>query len=149
MLSKKGKILIVTGILCVLLALTYSEYRTKSFIHTFIADPEQLEEKVERITIYEQRLETNVSIATLNSGEEQFEDVLLALKDWKVKKLFYSEDLDPVKQTYLINMTNDDKPIYKDSFELIITKEGIMSVNGREYKLVSGNSLEEIMTMME
>ena len=148
MLSKRTKLLIGAGILCVLLILAYSEYRTKNFVHTFISDLDELEQKVDQITIWKQEIDSNISIASINNDDEQFNKVLLGLKEWQVKKLFFG-DQDASNETYLITMTNDEKSIYQENTKVIMTKEGIMNINGRKYKLVEGPSFEEILSKME
>ena len=150
MLSKRWKILIVTAVILLLVILAFSEYRTKSFVHTFITDPNELEQKVDRITIWKQELDSNsnISVASISSNDESFNEVLLAFKDWEVKKLFFGE-LDSSNTTYTITMTNNEKSIYKENFNVLMLKDGMMNINGREYKLVNGPSLDEVIEMMK
>ncbi|MCM3388260.1 hypothetical protein M3649_08950 [Ureibacillus chungkukjangi] len=120
----------------------YSEFRMVNFVHAFLSDPEELSDKVKGVTIWgEGENGTVQTLAILNPSEEKYEEVLAALNEWEVKRTLFSKQ-DSSQSMYRLYFSNKEKPI--NPYDILITSDGILNIHGREYKLVSGSSIEEL-----
>ncbi|WP_404427411.1 hypothetical protein LG296_02720 [Ureibacillus chungkukjangi] len=120
----------------------YSEFRTVNFVHAFLSDPEELADKVNGVTIWGEGGNGTVqTLATFNSSEEKYEEVIAALNEWEVKRTLFSKQ-DSSQDMYRINLSNIEKPI--NPYDILITSDGLLNIHGREYKLVDGPSIEDL-----
>jgi len=114
----------------------YPEYKTRNFVDAFITSEDNVEEVIQGISIRKD----GAILATLKPTDEQFDDLLTALRSWEIKKT--SKDKDPNQETYELTIMND--ALQYGNFQLSITEDGMMDIRGSEYELVSGSSIEEI-----
>lgn len=134
---KKLVLSIPRFLLLLAIIICYSEFKTKNFVDAFIASPDQLEEVVDGITIWED----GESVAIIKPEDEQYDEVLDTLREWEVKRALF-KDMDVNNKLYQLDIYNDAKPM--DAFNLLITKDGMINIHGQEYELVSGGSIEEL-----
>lgn len=127
--------------LCVLLILGFSEYRTKNFVDTFISNPDEFADMVDSIVIWGESDTSTVSEVIVNQGDEKFQEIQSAFSEWEVKRTVF-KDLDLNSQTYGINFKSEENPM--KSIHILINEDGMMNVNGYEYELVSGITIEEL-----
>lgn len=138
----KKVILTLVGVsLCVLLILGFSEYRTKNFVDTFISNPDEFAEMVDSIVIWGESDTSTVSEVITNEGDELFQEIQSAFSEWEVKRTVFKE-LDLTSQTYGVNFKSEENPM--KSIHILIDKDGVINVNGYEYELVSGITIEEL-----
>lgn len=138
----KKVILTLVGVsLCVLLILGFSEYRTKNFVDTFISNPDEFAEMVDSIVIWGESDTSTVSEVITNEGDELFQEIQSAFSEWEVKRTVFKE-LDLTSQTYGVNFKSEENPM--KSIHILIDKDGMINVNGYEYELVSGITIEEL-----
>ncbi|MBD8027498.1 hypothetical protein H9636_12625 [Ureibacillus sp. Re31] len=138
----KKVILTLVGVsLCVLLVLGFSEYRTKNFVDTFISNPDEFVEMVDSIVIWGESDTSTVSEVITNEGDELFQEIQSAFSEWEVKRTVFKE-LDLTSQTYGVNFKSEENPM--KSIHILIDKDGMINVNGYEYELVSGITIEEL-----
>ncbi|MFC7686396.1 hypothetical protein [Ureibacillus sp. GCM10028918] len=114
----------------------YPEVKTRNFIDAFITSSDNLEEVVQGIEIRKD----GAIVAILEPTDEQYEEVLAALKEWEVKRALF-KDMDPNQEKYQLNM-NDATTMA--SFHMVITNDGMIDIRGKEYELVNGSSIDEI-----
>jgi len=114
----------------------YPEYKTRNFVDSFITSEDNVEEVIQGISIRKD----GAILATLKPTDEQFDELLTALRSWEIKKT--SKDKDPNQETYELTIMND--ALQYGNFQLSITEDGMMDIRGSEYELVSGSSIEEI-----
>lgn len=120
--------------------LFFSEFKTRNFVETFIASPDEFDEVVQGITIWGDG--TNQAI--LKPNDDRYDEVLAALRKWEVKKVLF-KDMDLNQKVYQLDFVNDAKPM--DPYNILINADGIMNIHGREYELVNGSSVEELIEM--
>ena len=139
----KKVILSLAGFLLLLGALIfYSEFRTVNFVNAFLSNPEELADKVHRVTIRgELAAGSFETLAIFNPSDENFDDVLAALSEWEVKRALFKK-IDSTEIQYVMDIANNAKPI--DPFDILISSDGMLNIHGNEYKLVSGPSIEEL-----
>lgn len=138
----KKVILTLVGVsLCVLLVLGYSEYRTKNFVDTFISNPDEFAEMVDSIVIWGESDTSTVSEVIANEGDEKFQEIQSAFSEWEVERTVFKE-LDLTSQTYGVNFKSEENPM--KSIHILINEDGMINVNGYEYQLVSGITIEEL-----
>ncbi|RND01208.1 hypothetical protein [Lysinibacillus halotolerans] len=138
----KKVILTLVGVsLCVLLVLGFSEYRTKNFVDTFISNPDEFAEAVDSVVIWANNDTSTTSEVIVNQVDVQFNEIQSAFSEWEMKRTIFKE-LDLNRQTYGVNFTNAENPM--NSFNILIDEDGMINVNGYEYELVSGSSIEEL-----
>lgn len=138
----KKVILTLVGVsLCVLLVLGFSEYRTKNFVDTFISNPDEFAEAVDSVVIWANNDTSTTSEVIVNQDDVQFNEIQSAFSEWEMKRTIFKE-LDLNRQTYGVNFTNAENPM--NSFNILIDEDGMINVNGYEYELVSGSSIEEL-----
>lgn len=139
----KKVILSLAGFLLLIGALVfYSEFRTVNFVHAFLSNPEELADKVQRITIWgEGDSGSNQSLVILNKENENFDEVLAAISEWEVKRTLFN-DIDLTKKTYSVDFTPPSNPL--DGLSVLITPDEMLIIHSKEYKLVSGPSIEEL-----
>ncbi len=135
----KKLILSLMGILFLLaILILYPEYKTRNFVDSFITSSDNLEEVVQGLTIRKD----GAIVATLKPGDKQYDEVLADLSKWEIKRAVF-KDTDTGVETYQMDFLNDNlKPL--TTFNIMITKEGMVDIRGKEYELVSGSSIEEI-----
>lgn len=138
----KKVILTLVGVsLCVLLVLGFSEYRTKNFVDTFISNPDEFAEMVDSIVIWGESDTSTVSEVIANEGDEKFQEIQSAFSEWEVERTVFKE-LDLNSQTYGVNFKSEENPM--KSIHILINEDGMINVNGYEYELVSGITIEEL-----
>jgi len=131
--------LILVGILFI-----YSEYKTRNFVDAFITSSDNLEEVVQGITIWGENEEHGQStLAILKPGDAHYEEVLAALSGWEVKRAIIKDK--SAQTIYQLDLANDAKPM--DPLNIQIATNGTLYLHGYEYKLVKGNSIEEIIAI--
>lgn len=138
----KKVILTLVGVsLCVLLVLGFSEYRTKNFVDTFISNPDEFAEMVDSIVIWGESDTSTVSEVIAKEGDEKFQEIQSAFSEWEVERTVFKE-LDLNSQTYGVNFKSEENPM--KSIHILINEAGMINVNGYEYELVSGITIEEL-----
>ncbi|MFC7686395.1 hypothetical protein [Ureibacillus sp. GCM10028918] len=142
----KKVLLAVAGILVMAGAIIfYSEFRTVNFVDAFLANPEELADKVHGVTIWGEG-DDDVSfeaLATFNPTNENYDEILAALSEWEVKRTLFQE-ID-YTNLYKLDIANNAQPM--NPFDIKVTSDGMMNIHGKEYKLVSGSSIEELIDM--
>ncbi|MDN4494400.1 hypothetical protein [Ureibacillus aquaedulcis] len=135
LLAGAGILLLAGGIIF------YSEFRTVNFVDAFLTNPDELADKVHRVTIWgEGDHESFEALAIFNQSDEDFDEILAALSEWEVKRTLF-QDIDYTNM-YKMDIANNAQPI--NPVVLKITPDGMMNIHGKEYKLISGSSMEEL-----
>lgn len=125
----------------------YSEFRTLNFVDSFLSNPDELAEKVHRVTIWGEGADGSVeTLATFNLGDEKFDEALAAISEWEVKRVLF-KDMDSTQKMYKLDIGIHANPI--NPYNLNISSDGMMNIHGKEYELVSGRSIEEIIDIMK
>lgn len=147
-MSKRIKLVIAAIILllCVVGIFYYSEYRTMNFIDTFITNPDEFEQLVNSISITEMNGGTNNTILiTTDKDEELYSQIRSTLSSWEVKRTLF-KDMDVSNIYYKMDFTTENNSM--DPLNILISEEGMMNVNGKEFELVKGD-LEELLGIVE
>lgn len=133
-------------LLCLVGIFYYSEYRTMNFVEAFIANPDDFEQSVNSISVSEMNGGTNsTTLATAYNDEELYVQIHSILNDWEVKKTI-SKDMDVSNIYYKIDFASKNNPL--DALNILISDDGVMNVNGKEYELVDGD-LEELIGIVQ
>lgn len=133
-LSSLGLLLLLAILIC------YSEFKTRNFVDTFITSPDRLEEVVQGITIRED----GAIVADFKPTHERYNEVLSVLRKWEVRRVVF-KDTDASQKAYGLDIANYDKAF--NHFELAITADGRMNLEKREFELVNGSSIEELIEL--
>lgn len=147
-MSKRIKLVIAAIILllCVVGIFYYSEYRTMNFIDTFITNPDEFEQLVNSISITEMNGGTNNTILiTTDKDEELYSQIRSTLSNWEVKRTLF-KNMDVSNIYYKMDFATENNSM--DPLNILISEEGMMNVNGKEFELVKGD-LEELLGIVQ
>ncbi|KGR76288.1 hypothetical protein [Ureibacillus sinduriensis] len=115
----------------------YPEFKTRNFIDAFVTSLDNTEEVIQGIAI---RKDGKIE-ALLEPSDKQYDEVLSALKEWEVKRVPFKEaDFDQEK--YKLAIQNNARSL--TGLNIVIYKDGMIDIRGKEYKLVNGSSIEEL-----
>ncbi|MDN4494399.1 hypothetical protein [Ureibacillus aquaedulcis] len=120
----------------------YPEFKTRNFMDAFITSPENVEEVVQGINI---RKDGGI-VAILKPTDEKYDEVLAELRSWEVKKAMF-KDMDYSQEIVELDIMTDGKQL--NSFHMAITNNGMIDIRGKEYELVDGSSIEEIIEVVK
>ncbi|QCR31109.1 hypothetical protein [Lysinibacillus sp. SGAir0095] len=135
---KKLILLLIGFLLLAAIFIFYPEFKTRNFVDAFITSSDNLEEVVQGMTIWE---DGENSMGILKQDDEQYDEVLSAIRDWEVKRTLF-KDMDHNQKMYQLDIIHDVKSM--DSLNIIISNDGMLNIRGQEYELVNGSSIEEI-----
>ena len=144
MRSKRIKLVIVATILvlCITGILFYSEYGTKNFGDELITNTDKFEEVVDSISVWEMNGGVdNKNIFIVNKDDELYNEVRSILNNWEAKRTLF-KNMDVSNSYYKIVFTNNDDPT--SPINILISKDGMVNINAREYELVKGD-LDELL----
>lgn len=141
---KKVVLTIFAVALCVIFIISYSTFKPKNFVDTFITNPDEYEHLVDSVIIWEKAGSSNVSLATLNRGDEGYEEVRDVLNDWEVKRVMFSE-IDYNDFSTQIDIKSVHHSL--SYLNIYINEDGVMSINGSAYQLVNGTSVKELIAI--
>lgn len=144
MRSKRIKLVIVAIILvlCIAGILFYSKYGTKNAVDELITNPDKFEEVVDSISVWEMHGGVdNKNILIVNKDDELYNEVRSILENWEAKRTLF-KNLDVSNSYYKIVFTNNDDPT--NPINILISKDGMMNIQTREYELVKGD-LDELL----
>ena len=144
MRSKRIKLVIVATILvlCITGILFYSEYGTKNFGDELITNTDKFEEVVDSISVWEMNGGVdNKNIFIVNKDDELYNEVRSILNNWEAKRTLF-KSMDVSNSYYKIVFTNNDDPT--SPINILISKDGMVNINAREYELVKGD-LDELL----
>ncbi|MFP1649593.1 hypothetical protein [Enterococcus mundtii] len=144
MRSKRIKLVIVATILvlCITGILFYSEYGTKNFGDELITSSDKFEEVVDSISVWEMNGGIdNKNIFIVNKDDELYNEVRSILNNWEAKRTLF-KNMDVSNSYYKIVFTNNDDPT--SPINILISKDGMVNINAREYELVKGD-LDELL----
>lgn len=144
MRSKRIKLVIVATILvlCITGILFYSEYGTKNFGDELITSSDKFEEVVDSISVWEMNGGIdNKNIFIVNKDDELYNEVRSILNNWEAKRTLF-KNMDVSNSYYKIVFTNNDDPT--NPINILISKDGMVNINAREYELVKGD-LDELL----
>lgn len=144
MRSKRIKLVIVATILvlCITGILFYSEYGTKNFGDELITSSDKSEEVVDSISVWEMNGGIdNKNIFIVNKDDELYNEVRSILNNWEAKRTLF-KNMDVSNSYYKIVFTNNDDPT--SPINILISKDGMVNINAREYELVKGD-LDELL----
>lgn len=119
----------------------YPEFKTRNFIDAFITSSENVDEVVQGINIRKD----GAIVAILEPKDEQFDEVLAELKNWEIKRAMF-KDMDYSKEMVELDILNDAKP--PNTFHMVITTDGMIGIRGKEYEVINGSSIEEIIEVL-
>ncbi|WP_342545872.1 hypothetical protein [Lysinibacillus sp. FSL K6-4013] len=137
MLSKRLILWIAAIFLGISILMLYSEYQTKNLLQDFLPNKD-LEEIVNKMTIWEVGNGTNKSLAIINRDDPRLEDMRLALSTWEVKRtLLNNKQADVVYQL--------DITYYDHTLKIFFYNNGLLAIDGQTYKLVNGETFDEIL----
>jgi len=90
------------------------------------------------MTIWEVDNGTNKSFAIINRDDPRLDDMWLALSTWEVKRtLLNNKQADVVYQL--------DLTYYDHTLKIQFFKNGLLAIDGQTYKLVNGETFDEIL----
>lgn len=116
-------IIAIVLVLCITGILIYSEYGTKNFGNELITNPDKFEKVVDSISVWEMNGGVdNKNIFIVNKDDELYNEVRSILNNWEAKD----------------DITN---PI-----NILISEDGMVNINAREYELVKGD-LDELLNV--
>lgn len=147
-MSKRIKLVIAAIILllCAFGIFYYSEHRTMNFIDTFITNPDEFEQLVNSISITEMNGGTNNTILiTTDKDEELYNQIRSTLSNWEVKRTLF-KNMDVSNIYYKMDFATENNSMHP--LNILISEEGIMNVNGKEFELVKGD-LEELLGIVQ
>ncbi|WP_243456007.1 hypothetical protein [Lysinibacillus fusiformis] len=137
MLSKRLILWIAAIFLGISILMLYTEYRTKDLLHDFLPNKD-LEEILNKMAIWEVDNGTNKTLAIINRDDPRLDDMRLALSTWEVKRtLLNNKQADVVYQL--------DITYYDNTLKILFFQNGLLAIDGQTYKLVNGETLDEIL----
>ncbi|MCM3386921.1 hypothetical protein M3649_02105 [Ureibacillus chungkukjangi] len=146
-MSKWLKILIsiTLFIICIGGVLYYSEYRTKNFVNAVDSDLDNFKYFVDSISILEMENDGfNTKLVAANKDEKLYSKLYSTLINWEVKRTL-TKDFD-TKNSYQIVITRGTHSI--NTLNVLISKDGIMNFNGKNYQLKKEN-IEELLEIIK
>ncbi|MGR6906930.1 hypothetical protein [Lysinibacillus sp. BSL11] len=142
MRSKRIKLAIVAIILvlCITGILFYSEYGTKNIGDELITNTDKFEKVVDSISVWEMNGGVdNKNIFIVNKDDELYNEVRSILNNWEAKRTLF-KSMDVSNSYYKIVFTNNDDTT--NPINILISKDGMVNINAREYELVKGDLVE-------
>ena len=96
-----------------------------------------LEEILNKMTIWEVDNGSNKTLV-INRGDPRLDEMRLALNSWEVKRtLLNNKQADVVYQL--------DITYYDHTLKILFFQNGLLAIDGQTYKLVNGETLDEIL----
>ncbi|WP_269897319.1 hypothetical protein [Lysinibacillus sp. JK80] len=137
MLSKRLILWIAAICLSISVLMLYSEYRTKNLLQDFSPN-KYLLEIVNKITIWKVDIGTNKSFTIINRENLRLRCLRLDLRTLEVKRtLLNNKKADVVYQL--------DLTYFDHTLKILFFKNGLLAINGQTYKLMNGETFDEIL----
>ncbi|WGT38471.1 hypothetical protein QH639_22090 [Lysinibacillus sp. 1 U-2021] len=137
-------IIAIVLVLCITGILFYSEYGTKNFGNELITNPDKFEKVVDSISVWEMKGGVdNKNIFIVNKDDELYNEVRSILNNWEAKRTLF-KNMDVSDSYYKIVFTNKDD--ITNPINILISEDGMVNINAREYELVKGD-LDELLNI--
>jgi len=82
----------------------------------------------------------NKNIFIVNKDDELYNEVRSILNNWEAKRTLLFKNMDVSNSYYKIVFTNNDDTT--NPINILISKDGMVNINAREYELVKGDLVE-------
>lgn len=137
-------IIAIVLVLCITGILFYSEYGTKNFGNELITNSDKFEKVVDSISVWEMNGGVdNKNIFIVNKDDELYNEVRSILNNWEAKRTLF-KNMDVSNSYYKIVFTNKDD--ITNPINILISEDGMVNINAREYELVKGD-LDELLNI--